>query len=244
MASALSLEHGCAIINMSYISNIGSIFKRNLAKADEPAITMYTSGSTGKPKGISLAQRNWVNQFAGVTKEYSIGREIILQQSSCGFDMAIDQTFVSLRNGGTLVVAPKEIRGDAFELSKLVLETNITYITAVPSKYSAMIRYEGAFLQRCQLWKLGFCGGEKITDHLHEGFRTLALPQLRLINVYGPTETTVSCCRGIVPIHQSLELNFNFYPVNRVLPNYAVYILDHHGRLTPLGFPGEIYIGA
>ena len=242
-ASALGVEHGCAVINMSSISNIGSTFERNLAKADEPAVTLYTSGSTGKPKGIALAHKNWVNQFAGVTKEYNIGQETVLQQSSCGFDMAIDQAFVSLCNGGTLVVAPKEIRGDAVELSKLILEMNITYTMAVPSEYSAMIRHGGDSLRQCRLWKFGFSGGEKITDHLREGFRALALPELMLINVYGPTEITVSCCRGIVPVHENVVLNHDFCPVGSVLPNYAVYILDGDGRPVPQGFPGEIHIG-
>lgn len=242
-ASALGVEHGCTVINMSPVSNIGSTFERNLAKADEPAVILYTSGSTGKPKGIALAHKNWVNQFAGVTKEYNISQEMVLQQSSCGFDMAIDQTFVSLCNGGTLIVAPKDIRGDAVELSKLMLEMNITYTMAVPSEYSAMIRHGGDSLRECRLWKFGFSGGEKITDHLREGFRALALPKLMLINVYGPTEVTVSCCRGIVPIHENVELNHDFCPVGSVLPNYAVYILDSDGRLVPRGFPGEVYIG-
>ena len=242
-ATALGVEHRCAVINMSSVSNIRSTFERILAKADEPAITLYTSGSTGKPKGIALAHKNWVNQFAGVTKEYNIGQEIVLQQSSCGFDMAIDQTFISLCNGGTLVIAPKEIRGDAVELSKLMLEMGITYTMAVPSEYSAMIRHGGESLRQCQLWKFGFSGGEKITDNLREGFKALALPQLMLINVYGPTEITVSCCRGIVPIHENVELNHDFCPVGSVLPNYAVYILEDDGRLVPQGFPGEIYIG-
>lgn len=242
-ASALGVEHQCIVINISSVSNVGSKFERNLAKADEPAITLYTSGSTGKPKGITLAHKNWVNQFAGVTKEYNIGQEIILQQSSCGFDMAIEQIFLSLCNGGRLIIAPIEIRGDAVELSKLILEMNITYTMAVPSEYSAMIRHGGDSLRQCRLWKFGFSGGEKITDHLREGFRALALPELMLINVYGPTEITVSCCRGIVPVHENLELNHDFCSVGSVLPNYAVYILDGDGRLVPQGFPGEIYIG-
>ena len=242
-ASVLGVEHGCTVINMSSISNIGSTFELLLVQADEPAVTLYTSGSTGKPKGVALAHRNWVNQLAGVTKEYNIGRETVLQQSSCGFDMAIDQTFISLCNGGTLVVARKEIIGDAVELSKLMLEMNITYTMAVPSEYSAMIRHGGDFLRKCRLWKFGFSGGERITDNLREGFRALALPKLMLINVYGPTEVTVSCCRGIVPIHENLELNHDFCPVGSVLPNYAVYILDSDGRPVPQGFPGEVYIG-
>ena len=232
---ANGFERGCAVINMSSISNIGSTFKPLLAQADEPAVTLYTSGSTGKPKGIALAYRNWVNQLAGVTKDYNIGRETVLQQSSCGFDMAIDQTFISSCNGGALVVACKGIIGPAVELSKLMLEMNITYTMAVTSEYSylAMIDHGGDSLRQCRLWKFGFSGGEKITDNLREGFRVLGLPELILINVEGPTEVTVSCCRGIVPIHENLELNHDFYPVGSVLLNYAVYILDGDGRLVP-----------
>lgn len=92
------------------------------------------------------------------------------------------------------------------------------------------------------MWKFGCSGGEKITNHLREGFRALALPELMLINVFGPTEITISCCRGVVPIHENVELNHDFCPVGSVLP-IAVYILDGDGRLVPQGFPGEVYIG-
>jgi amino acid adenylation domain-containing protein/thioester reductase-like protein len=241
-ATDLGKEHDYRVINMASIPSSGTKFEENLADANSPAFTLYTSGSTGTPKGIMLNHKNWLNQFASVTREFGLQQENVLQQSSPGFDMAIEQTFISLCNGGTLIIAPHSIRGDAIELTKLMLAENITYTMAVPSEYSVMLSHGAEFLRQCKYWKYGFCGGEKITDHLREQFQGLHLSDLKLINVYGPTETTVSCCRGLVPLNVG-EQNHDFCLVGQVLPNYAIYIVDTKGELVPTGFPGEIYIG-
>lgn len=240
-ATDLGKEHDCRVINMASIPSSGTKFEENLAGANSPAFTLYPSGSTGTPKGIMLNHKNWLNQFASVTREFGLQQENVLQQSSPGFDMAIEQTFISLCDGGTLIIAPHSIRGDAIELTKLMLAENITYTTAVPSEYSVMLSHGAEFLRQCKHWKYGFCGGEKITDHLREQFQGLHLSDLKLINVHGPTETTVSCCRGLVPLNVGKQ-NHDFCPVGQVLPNYIIYIVDTKGELVPTGFPGEIYI--
>ncbi|OJJ54865.1 hypothetical protein ASPSYDRAFT_81741 [Aspergillus sydowii CBS 593.65] len=81
--------------------------------------------------------------------------------------MAIEQMFITLCNGGTVVIAPSSIRGDTLELARLIMDERITYTMAVPSDD----------------WRYAFSGGEKVTDRLRNEFQSLGLPQLQLINI-------------------------------------------------------------
>ncbi|THC99245.1 hypothetical protein EYZ11_001244 [Aspergillus tanneri] len=247
LATGLGTEHKIPVKQMASLAISNSPdgpYGHNLSDPDLPAFILYTSGSTGAPKGIALNHRNWINQFAAVTGKYNFKQEVVLQQSSPGFDMAIEQIFIALCNGGTIVLAPGSIRGDSVELSRLIMEENVTYTMAVPSEYLVMLHYGAEYLRRCHGWKYAFCGGEKVTDRLRIDFKALFLPQLQLINVYGPTETTVSCCRGVVPLDLgNSKQNHDFCPVGQVLPNYHVYIIGPEGHVVPTGFPGEIHIG-
>ncbi|PNY25599.1 Nonribosomal peptide synthetase [Tolypocladium capitatum] len=246
-AAALGHEHGIQVASSDDICHAGSTaasYKTNESNPDLTAAILYTSGSTGKPKGVVLNHRGFVNQFAALTQQYGLGQEVVMQQSSPGFDITIEQMFIALCLGGKVVLVPSTIRGDAVKLSKLILEEKITYTIGVPSEYTVMLDHGAEFLQHCEQWKYVFCGGERMTDRLRQAFHALALPKLKLINVYGPTETTVSCCRGIISLDMGNEPgNYDFYPVGQVLPNYSVYIVGQNGQILPAGFPGEIFIG-
>jgi len=89
-------------------------------------------------------------------------REIILQQSSVGFDLSLYQIFLSLVGGGMLIIAPPTIRGDAV-----------------------------LYLQQCSSWKLANSAGENIPSCLKEQLLRLNLPDLTLANWFGPTEVDV-----------------------------------------------------
>ena len=59
----------------------------------------------------------------------------------------------------------------------------------------------------------------------------------RFFNLYGPTETTITATAAeCVPDGRTP-------PIGRPIANLQVYILDRYGRPTPIGVPGEVYIG-
>ncbi|KAI1776647.1 hybrid PKS-NRPS PsoA [Hypoxylon cercidicola] len=217
---------------------------RNHAQPNKPGFAIYTSGSTGKPKGVILTHAGVLNQIWAISKQYGVGREIVLQQSSFGFDLALEQIFVPLANGGSVVIAPSGARGDAIQLAILILREGITYTEFVPSEYLSLLRYGSEVLRKSTSWRFAFSGGEKVTPQLRRAFRKLDLPDLQLINLYGPAEASLSCTRGIVPyrgIEDSADEGDSFS--GYVMPNYSVVILDQHQQPLPVGFPGEICIG-
>ncbi|KAL1962727.1 hypothetical protein VTN77DRAFT_9271 [Rasamsonia byssochlamydoides] len=245
----LQLQSSCkSNINISDISKLshveGEEEVKNLARPTEPAFLLFTSGTTGVPKGILLSQANFVNNLALKTEELAIGREIVLQQSSLGFDMSIVQTFCALANGGTLVVAPRESRGDPVELSKLMLREGVTFTIATPSEYLMMLRYGIEFLKKHTSWRQVCMGGEAVTQQLVRAFQSLERPNVRLTNCYGPTEITAAATFQNIPLTSDNTGTSNGQNlVGKALPNYSVYIVDDNCQPLPIGSAGEICIG-
>lgn len=211
-----------------------------LAQPHAPGFAIYTSGSTGTPKGVLLTHNSVLNQIWGISWMFDIKKETVLQQSSFGFDLSLEQVFIALANGGTLIVASKEARGNALEIANLILSENITYTVFVPSEYLHLLHYTSNILKTCSSWKFAFSGGEKVTAQLRRGFKKLDLPDLRLINLYGPAEASLSCTRYEIPYKTDQTTTAS--PAGFVMPNYTVVVVDQNGSPLPFGFPGEICI--
>lgn len=209
---------------------------------DQPAVILYTSGSTGIPKGVVLSHANILQHTYAATALHSIGHnDVMLQQSSLGFDLSLDQTFNALANGGTLVIVSPSGRGDPLHIARLILSEKVTYTNFVNSEYLSLLNHSSEILSRCSSWRLATQLGEKLTPQLRAAFRTLALPGLRLSNAYGPTEATISCARGIVPFETDDDVNSqsdSLWP----MPNYSLIVVDAQMNVVPIGFPGEICI--
>ncbi|KAM6478156.1 beta-ketoacyl synthase domain-containing protein [Trichoderma sp. SZMC 28011] len=212
-----------------------------VAEPNAPGFAIYTSGSTGTPKGVLLTHHALLNQIWAISKVYHLGKEVVLQQSSSGFDLHLEQIFSALANGGTVVVASKEARGDAIEIANLILSKSVTYTVFVPSEYLYLLHYGSDTLKKCASWKFAFSGGERITPQLRHSFKRLSLSDLQLINLYGPAEASLSCTRYTVPY--ATDNSEAASPAGHVQPNYAVVVVDERGNPLPVGFPGEICIG-
>jgi aspyridone synthetase (hybrid polyketide synthase/nonribosomal peptide synthetase) len=207
---------------------------------------LFTSGSTGIPKGIRLHQRGIMNFAAAVTQRYNLGQVRVLQQTSIGFDVGFSQIYTALANGGTLVVAPLEARGDPDRLSRLILENKVRWTMCTPSEYSLMLTYTADRLRQCTEWRFAGAGGEVLPDRVVDGLRDLGLSNLLLTNWYGPTEVTVITAQDIPLNGRASDDNDNNAlgsTIGRVLPNNAIYIASEaDGTLLPLGMPGEICV--
>lgn len=214
------------------------------AQSNRPAYIIFTSGSTGEPKGIVVRHASFRAMVEGFVREWDIAKHgrVVLQQFALTSDGSLKQIASAITTGGCLLVAPADARGDPTELTRLMAEHNVTFTVATPSEYNMWFRFASDGLRRCTSWTSAWFGGERSPPSLLDSFRELskALPKLRFYTTYGPTEASVSTMKGVANVKDP-QLTI---PVpGRVLPNYAVYILDEESRPVPVGVPGEIVIG-
>ncbi|EKG11539.1 Beta-ketoacyl synthase [Macrophomina phaseolina MS6] len=225
-------------VDVSTILNHAQPVPNNAGVFSNAAAVLYTSGSTGTPKGITLSHASFRNNSEIATLQWGLQAETVLQQAAFSFDMSLSQTFLALCNGGTLVVAPKELRGDAVGLAQLIATEDVTVTQATPSEYLAWFQSGFSALQSSK-WRVAMSGGERATEVLTDAFRSLQKPDLRLFNGYGPTEITFTSNA------RELQYEQPGCSASSLLtwPNYSVYIVDQDLKPLPVGVPGEVCIG-
>ncbi|MGA5168112.1 MULTISPECIES: amino acid adenylation domain-containing protein [Streptomyces] len=202
---------------------------------------IYTSGSTGTPKGIAVDWSTITNvvRFDRYRERvHRVAPRSCAQLASHGFDVWLQEVFVTLLRGDRLVLVDEETRRDAERLLELL----------------AAERVERMYLSPGQLEQLAVSFSERATDlalrHISVGGEPLrlsaetraflsALDGVVLENQYGPSEThhaTSTILTGDPATWPAAPT------IGRPLPGVHIYLLDTQLNLVPPGVPGELYI--
>lgn len=191
------------------------------------AYVLYTSGSTGRPKGVAIEHRSVVTLIAWAHQVYRPEelRGVLASTSLC-FDLSVFELFVPLTSGGTVILAE-----NALALPSLPAAGEVTLINTVPSAIAELLRLD-AIPDSVRTVNLA---GEPLSQALVE--QLYRKPTIeRVFDLYGPTEDTVySTC--------ALRRPGGSATIGRPIANEQVYILDSHLQPTPIGIPGELFIG-
>ncbi|MFD6794919.1 MULTISPECIES: amino acid adenylation domain-containing protein [Prauserella salsuginis group] len=197
---------------------------------DSLAYIIYTSGTTGKPKGVAVTHRGIPDLIAlqeevvGVTE-----RDRYLHFASTSFDVAFWQTMVPLASGGTLVVAPEEVRVPGDELLDYIAEHRLTGVNLLPSFLSAVPE------DRTVPDDVFFVvGAERLDPELADRW---GKGRRALFNAYGPTEVTIN---SVTWHYEPGETGA--VPIGRPDPNVRAYVLDDGLQPVGTGVPGELYL--
>ncbi|AFZ17608.1 non-ribosomal peptide synthetase [Allocoleopsis franciscana] len=206
------------------------------ATTDNLAYVIYTSGSTGTPKGAMNTHQGICNRLVWMQETYqlTIG-DRILQKTPFSFDVSVWEFFWPLMTGARLVVAKPGGHQDSAYLVKLIATEQITTLHFVPSMLQVFL--EEPRLETCNGLKRVICSGEALPFELTQRF--FARLDAELHNLYGPTEAAID-----VTFWQcQRQSERQTVPIGRPIANTQIYILDSHLTPTPIGVPGELYIG-
>ena len=207
---------------------------RTPARPVDAAYVIFTSGSTGRPKGVVISQDALVAQLQArqALSFPRVVRSILL--APFFFDGSIETLFWTLTTGGTLHLLDESERRDPALVRRTLAARRITYTSAVPALWSAIL---DADARSDDLRDLAFVivGGESLSTALIDKHRRHATA--RLVNEYGPTETTVFATAWTVP-----EGTPDRILIGRAAPHVRCAVVDENLSQLPIGEPGELIV--
>jgi non-ribosomal peptide synthetase-like protein len=189
---------------------------------------IYTSGTTGKPKGVCISHLNAVT-YVQAALEVNGGREDdrVLQGFSLAFDASVEQIWMALGTGATLIVGGQLVMKALDELPRHLRDLGVTVWSSVPSVLALV---DPADLPRLRIL---ITGGEAARPEIVTRW---AAPGRRFLNSYGPTEATV------VATYTWLEAGKPI-TIGKPLPGYEVLLVDDKLQPVADGAEGELCIG-
>ena len=190
------------------------------------AYVIYTSGSTGEPKGVAIEHQSAVTLVQWASQVYSGGELAgVLASTSICFDLSVYEIFVTLANGGTVVLV-----ANALGLVDIAKEQTVTLVNTVPSAMEELVRL-GAIPATVQTINLA---GEALSAKLVDAiYQSTAVK--KVYDLYGPSEDT-TYSTYILRKRQGVQ------SIGRPIANTQIYILDKHNNPQPIGVPGELHI--
>ena len=194
------------------------------------AYAIYTSGTTGAPKAVLIEHGGVANLIAEGVERFAVGPgDRIAQGSSPAYDSSVEEIWLALGSGATVLVLDDEVVRSGPDLVAWLRRERATVLCPPPTLLRAMDVTE----PRTELPDLRLCyvGGEALPADLADTWGR----DLWLENGYGPTECTVTVVRGRVQPGRTVTIG---WPV----PPHRALVLDE--RLQPVqdGEPGELCI--
>jgi len=191
------------------------------------AYTIYTSGSTGLPKGVEIEHGNAVALIEWTRDSFDPAEfEGVLASTSICFDLSVYEIFCTLGLGGRIVLV-----ANALGISSLPADANVTLINTVPSAIAELVRLDWlpASLKTVNL------AGEPLSTALVNDIYATGTVE-RVNDLYGPSEDTTYSTWTRRKAQAKAT-------IGRPIYNTQAYVLDTHQQPTPIGVPGELYLG-
>ncbi|CAH2574051.1 Linear gramicidin synthase subunit D [Planktothrix rubescens] len=193
------------------------------------AYIIYTSGSTGKPKGVAIAHYSPAVLLKWAHSVFSAEQlSGVLASTSICFDLSIFEMFVSLTQGGSIIIVKNAL--DTEQIRNSIVP--ITLINTVPSAAAELLNMN-AIPATVQVINLA---GEPLKNSLVQALYKQTSAKL-IYNLYGPSEDTTYSTFTKVFRNAQQEPT-----IGKAIANTRIYILDSYNQPVAPGIPGELCI--
>ncbi len=194
------------------------------------AYAIYTSGTTGQPKGVLIEHRSIANLVRSDVDLFGLGPgDRVAQVSSPAYDSSIEETWLALAAGATLVVLDDDAVRLGPDLPAWLRREEITVLCPPPTLLRAMACADpGAALPGVRLL---YVGGEALPADLAD----LWAAGRWMENGYGPTECSVTVVRGRVRPGRPVV-------IGRPVRGNRAHVLDAGLVEVPDGDAGELCV--
>jgi amino acid adenylation domain-containing protein len=212
----------------------------NISKVDNLAYVIYTSGSTGQPKGVLGLHQGAINRFYWMWKTYPFTQaEVCCQKTSLNFVDSIWEIFGPLLQGIRTVIVPDIVIKAPQKFVETLASNKVTRLVLVPSLLRVLLATYSDLQKRLPHLKHWVTSGEALAIDLLQNFRQ-TMPESTLLNLYGSSEVSADVtCYSINP---QAETPLSV-AIGRPITNTQLYVLDKYLNCSPIGIPGELYIG-
>ncbi|MGH3660855.1 MAG: non-ribosomal peptide synthetase, partial [Micromonosporaceae bacterium] len=204
------------------------------------AYLIFTSGSTGQPKGALLDHRGRVNNVTDYNRRYGVGpQDRIFAISSPSFDMCVADVFGTLAAGGSVLLPTPDQLNDPAAWARLLVEHKVTIWHSVPALLGLLIEEAERTGLRFPDLRLIYLGGDWIPVSLPDRARAVA-PNATAVSAGGATEVSID---STIYTIGEVDPAWRSIPYGRPMANQLCYVVDAAGEPTPVGVPGELFLG-
>ncbi len=195
------------------------------------AYVIYTSGTTGRPKGVMIEHAGIANLVASDLEQFGLGPDDrVAQGSSAAYDSSVEETWLALASGATLVVLDDEAARRGPDLVGWLRDERVTVLCPTPTLLRAMGCDDPAVA--LPDLRLVYAGGEALPRDVADRWARGRWFE----NGYGPTECTVTVLRGRVRAGEPVT-------IGRPVRGNDAHVLDEALQPVPDGGSGELCIG-
>jgi non-ribosomal peptide synthetase-like protein len=195
------------------------------------AYVIYTSGTTGTPKGTLIEHAAVANLVQSDLAEFELGPgDRVVQHSSAVYDSSIEESWLALASGATLVVMDDDAVRLGPGLPAWLRRERVTVFCPTPT----LLRATGCRDPEQVLpdLRLLYVGGEALPRDVAE----LWSRGRRLENGYGPTECTVTALRMRIDSGDEISIGIP-------IVGASAWVLDESLHEVPDGETGELCLG-
>ncbi|MCP2242216.1 non-ribosomal peptide synthase domain TIGR01720/amino acid adenylation domain-containing protein [Lentzea aerocolonigenes] len=196
--------------------------------------TMFTSGSTGVPKGVEVTEEGVLRVVLDPAVA-AVPGDVVAHMAAVSFDASTWEIWTALLNGATLAVASANL-AERLDVARFYASHGVTLSFMTTGLFHQLADTDPAVFAG---HRLVLAGGEAMSPV--QARKVLdANPSVAIYNMYGPTESTVYA--SFHDMHTG-RLGPSSVPIGTALRGLRFYVLDRWLQPTPVGVPGELYIG-